>query len=63
MRSYKDFPRDIKRHIIGIYPKLGYVCVNGGSYYWLKDLKNIELNTRLSFPHKLFVAINKAKNK
>ena len=30
------------------------------SNVFLKDLKEVDLNIRLSFPHKLFVAVDKA---
>ncbi len=60
MRSYKDFPLDIKNRVFEIYPRKKQIIVDGLKYFSLKDLKNIKLNKRLSFPHKLFVAIDKA---
>ena len=61
MRNYKDFPEDMNRRAYGIYPRKGLVQVSGFAVYKLKELKKIPLNTRLSFPHDLFVAIDKAK--
>lgn len=50
----------IKHRAYGIYPKKGYICIDGGIYYKLKDLKTLPLNFRLSFPPELFKAIDKA---
>ena len=65
--NYNDFPTpaELKKTVYAIYLKKGIVCINGFKYFKWKDLNNIELNTRLSYPHKLFVAIHKhnAKNK
>lgn len=58
--SYKDFPENISKLVYSIHPRKGIVCVAGFKYYSLKDLNNIPLDTRLSFPHDLFVAIHSA---
>lgn len=61
IKSQQSFPcADIKKRAFSIYPKKGVVIVDGFKRFRLKELKNIELNIRLSFPHNLFVAIDKA---
>lgn len=60
MRSFKDFPINIKAHAWAIYPRKKIVSVDGFKVFELKELRKIPLNTRLSFPPILFKAINKA---
>ncbi len=61
MKDWKEFPsEDIGRRAWGIYPRLGVVEVDGFKRYRLKDLKRIPLDVRLSFPARLFAAIDKA---
>lgn len=55
-----EFPVDIKNRVWHIYPKKGVIVVDGHKRFYLKDLKAIPLNIRLSFPHDIFVAIHKA---
>lgn len=58
--TYNDFPTtDIKNRVWVTYPKKGTVIVDGFRTFKLKELKQIPLNTRLSFPPKLFTAIDK----
>jgi hypothetical protein len=59
-RTYKDFPENIKNLVWEIYPNKKQIVVNGFKHFSLKELKEINLNTRLSFPYEIFVAINKA---
>ena len=59
-RTYKDFPENIKDLVWDIYPNKKQIVVNGFKYFSLKELKKININTRLSFPHEIFVAIDKA---
>ena len=59
-RTYKDFPENIKDLVWHIYPNKKQIVVNGFKHFSLKELKEINLNTKLSFPHEIFVAINKA---
>ena len=58
LRDYKEFPINIKQLAWSIYPVKKQVVVNGFKYFSLVELKKIELNTRLSFPAKLFAAID-----
>lgn len=61
MKTHKEFPaHTINNRPFAVYPRKGYVCVDGYRYFDLKELKKINLNTRLSFRHDLFAAINKA---
>ena len=60
MRSYKEFPENIKNMVWYIYPKKKQVVVSGFKYFDLKELKKIDIDTRLSFPHEILVAINEA---
>ena len=59
-RSFKEFPENIKNRVWCIYPRKNEVVIDGFKKFNLKELKKIDLNTRLSFPHELFVAIDKA---
>jgi len=60
MRDYTDFPKNMSNRPFGIYPRKGFVEIDGFRKYKLKELKKIDFDTRLSFPHKLFVAIDRA---
>ena len=60
LREYNEFPHDIKNRSYAIYPRNGIVAVDGFRRFNLKELKKIDLNIRLNFPHKLFVAIDKS---
>ena len=59
-RTHKDFPENIKTLVWEIYPKQKQIVVNGFKYFSLRELKKIDLNTRLSFPCEIFTAIDKA---
>ncbi len=61
LREHTDFPTDLHRRVFHVCPRKGIVIVDGFRDYSLKELKKIELNTRLSFPPELFKAINNAK--
>ena len=58
LRDYKEFPTNIKQLVWSIYPVKKQIVVNGFKYFSLVELKEIELNTRLSFPAELFTAID-----
>lgn len=60
IRTHKEFPQNIKHLVWHIYPNKKLIIVNGFEYFSLKELKKINLNTRLSFPHEIFTAIDKA---
>lgn len=60
LRYYKEFPKNIKNSTWSIYPNKKQIVVSGFKYFELRELKKIDLNTRLSLPHETFVAINKA---
>ena len=60
MKSHKEFPKNIKDMVWHIYPRKKEIVVNGFKQFNLKELKKISLDTRLSFPPEIFVAINKA---
>ena len=56
-----DFDRDyFKHHAYGVYPHKGYICIDGVKYYALKAFKAVDLDTRLSWPPKVFAAIQEA---
>lgn len=59
-REYWEFPVEtIKQSVCSIYPRKGYVVIDGFKRFKLKELKKIDLNFRLSFPSDLFAAIHK----
>ena len=60
MKSYKEFPKNIKNLTWDIYPSKKQIVVNGFQYFSLKELQKIDLDTRLYFPYELFVAIGMA---
>ena len=55
-----EWLKTLKTRAYGIYPRKGYIIVDGSNYYKLKELKWLSLNFRLSLPHDVFVAIDKA---
>lgn len=60
IKSHKEFPKNIKDRAWSIYAGKKQIVVDGFKHYSLKELKKIDLNTRLSFPYEIFVAIDKA---
>ena len=60
---YKKFPcKSIKTKEYWINTREETVCIDGMFVFSLADLKQIDLNIRLSLPHKLFVAIHQSKS-
>ena len=59
-KTHEEFPRNISDLVWHIYPNKKLIIVNGFKHFSLKELKKININTRLSFPHEIFMAIDKA---
>ena len=60
LRSYKEFPKNIKNLTWDIYPSKKKIVVSGFKYFDLIELKKINPDIMYSLPYEIFIAINES---
>ena len=60
IKTYKEFPRNIKNLTWDIHPSKKIIIVSGFKCFDLRELKKINPNIMFSLPYEIFIAINNA---
>ena len=60
LRSYKEFPKNIKNLTWYIHPSKKIIVVSGFKYFGLRELKKINPDIMFSLPYEIYIAISGA---